>query len=84
MIHLKFDNHHTSTIFLIINLLIIERTSWAIASNWYIFANDFALLPFMVAGEDFGNTDIWWSFLFKIFGWDVVLVIVWWLIAKEI
>ena len=68
MIHLKFDNHHRGKIFFILNLLVIEGTGWAVASNRYIFANDFTLFPFMVAGEDFGNANVWWSFLLKIFG----------------
>jgi hypothetical protein len=47
-------------------LPVSEGACCAVASDGYIFAYDFALLPFMVVGEYFGDADLWGPFVFGV------------------
>jgi len=40
------------------NLPVLETASCTVASDGYVFANYFALFPFVIIGKYFGNTDI--------------------------
>jgi len=54
-IRLVFDSRHRDKLFFTTFLPIFEVASCTIASYGYIFADDFALLPFVVRGYDFGD-----------------------------
>ena len=45
-------------------VLVVEGAGRAIAPDRDIFADDFALSPFLVLREDLGYTDLLWSFVF--------------------
>lgn len=56
--HLKFDILHKDKTWIRVNLPIVEGTSRTVAPDRNVFANDFALFPFVIIGKYFGNADV--------------------------